>query len=196
MPVKTLPLKAAIVAGTRPEAIKLIPVRDAFDRQPAMKATFITSGQHKEMLVSVLNAFDTSADISLDLMVKQDTLSGLFGRLMQGLQVEFARGDYDLVVEQGDTSTALAAALAAHYNRILIVYVEAGLRAGDKCALFPEESHRRRIAAISDFHFAATQTAAATFIGENIHQNVPVVVNTIIDALLMIKQRIEQNLLV
>ena len=194
MSIKAAPIKAAIVAGTRPEAIKLIPVRDAFELHPDMAATFITSGQHKEMLASVLDAFDTSADISLDLMVKQDTLSGLFGRLMQGLQVEFARGDYDVVVVQGDTSTALAAALAAHYNRIPIVHVEAGLRTGDKWAPFPEESHRRLIGAISDFHFAATQTAAEALTLENIHQNVHVVGNTVIDALLMIKQRIEQSL--
>jgi UDP-N-acetylglucosamine 2-epimerase (non-hydrolysing) len=194
MPPKAAPIKAAIVAGTRPEAIKLIPVRDAFDRHPDMAATFITSGQHKEMLAQVFDAFDTSADIALDVMVQHDTLSDLFGRLMQGLQVEFARGAYDLVVVQGDTSTALAAALAAHYNRIPIVHVEAGLRTGDKWAPFPEESHRRMIGAISDFHFAATQPAAQALAREDLHRNVHVVGNTVIDALMMMKARIERKL--
>jgi UDP-N-acetylglucosamine 2-epimerase (non-hydrolysing) len=188
------PLKAAIVAGTRPEAIKLIPVRDAFARHPDLRPTLITSGQHKEMLAQVFDAFDTSADIALDVMVQHDTLSDLFGRLMQGLQVEYARGGYDVVVVQGDTSTALAAALAAHYNRIPVVHVEAGLRTGDKWAPFPEESHRRMIGAISDFHFAATQPAAQALAREDLHRNVHVVGNTVIDALLLMKKRIEQKL--
>jgi UDP-N-acetylglucosamine 2-epimerase (non-hydrolysing) len=127
-------------------------------------------------------------------MVQHDTLSDLFGRLMHGLQSEYSRGSYDVVVVQGDTSTALAAALAAHYNRIPIVHVEAGLRTGDKWAPFPEESHRRMIGAICDFHFAATQTAAQALACENLHKNVHVVGNTVIDALLMMKMRIEQRL--
>lgn len=187
-------IRAAIVAGTRPEAIKLLPVRDAFVRHPQMSPTFIATGQHKEMLASVFSAFDVVPDISLAVMVQNDSLSNLFGRLMQALHCQYQNEDYDLVVVQGDTSTALAAALAAHYCQIPVAHVEAGLRTGDKWAPFPEESHRRMIGAVSDFHFAATTIAAQALAKENLHKNVHVVGNTVIDALLMMKNRIEQNL--
>jgi UDP-N-acetylglucosamine 2-epimerase len=187
-------LKAAIIAGTRPEAIKLLPVRAAFAQHPRIVPTFIATGQHKEMLASVFSAFDTAPDISLDVMVHHDSLSNLFGRLMQALQVQYQTGRYDVVVVQGDTSTTLAGALAAHYCRIPVVHVEAGLRTGDKWAPFPEESHRRMVGAVSDFHFAATRIAAEALAQENLTKNVHVVGNTVIDALLMMKARIERRL--
>jgi len=187
-------LNAAIIAGTRPEAIKLLPVRAAFAQHPQITPTFIATGQHKEMLASVFSAFDTAPDISLDVMVHHDSLSNLFGRLMQALQIQYQTGGYDVVVVQGDTSTTLAGALAAHYCRIPVVHVEAGLRTGDKWAPFPEESHRRMVGAVSDFHFAATRMAAQALVQENLIENVHVVGNTVIDALLMMKTRIERRL--
>lgn len=187
-------LNAAIIVGTRPEAIKLLPVRTAFAQHPRITPTLIATGQHKEMLGSVFAAFNTAPDISLDVMVHHDSLSNLFGRLMQALQAQFQTGRYDVVVVQGDTSTTLAGALAAHYCRIPVVHVEAGLRTGDKWAPFPEESHRRMVGAVSDFHFAATRTAAKALTQENVTENVHVVGNTVIDALLMMKARIETRL--
>jgi UDP-N-acetylglucosamine 2-epimerase (non-hydrolysing) len=187
-------LKAAIIAGTRPEAIKLLPVRAAFAQHPQITPTFIATGQHKEMLASVFTAFDTAPDISLDVMVHNDSLSNLFGRLMQALQIQYQTGGYDVVVVQGDTSTALAGALAAHYCQIPVVHVEAGLRTGDKWAPFPEESHRRMIGAVSDFHFAATPMAAQALAQENLTENVHIVGNTVIDALLMMKAQIARRL--
>lgn len=184
-------LNAAIIAGTRPEAIKLLPVRAAFTQHPQITPTFIATGQHKEMLASVFSAFDVAPDIALDVMVQEDTLSNLFGRLIQALEAQYRAARYDVVVVQGDTSTALAGALAAHYCRIPVAHVEAGLRTGDKWAPFPEESHRRMIGAVSDFHFAATDMAAQALARENLTENVHVVGNTVIDALLMMKARID-----
>lgn len=187
-------LNAAIIVGTRPEAIKLIPVRAAFAQHPQITPTLIATGQHKEMLASVSSAFDTAPDISLDVMMQNDSLSNLFGRLMQALQAQYQARRYDLVVVQGDTSTALAGALAAHYCQIPVAHIEAGLRTGDKWAPFPEESHRRMIGAVSDFHFAATPMAADALAKENLTENVHVVGNTVIDALMMMKGRIESRL--
>lgn len=189
-----MPVKVAIIAGTRPEAIKLLPIRDAIRRAPDMSAVFIASGQHREMLASVFDAFGASPDIVLDVMAQNDTLSDLFGRLMSAIQNELRSGGFDLVIVQGDTSTALAGALAAHYNRIPVIHVEAGLRTNDKWAPFPEESHRRMIGAICDFHFAATPAAADALSAENLRENVHVVGNTVVDALLAMKARIEADM--
>lgn len=193
MPPSPPPLKAAIVAGTRPEAIKLLPVLDAFRKNANLDGRLIASGQHKEMVRSVFDAFGAEPDVALDVMVPGASLSALFARLMSALQEEYDRGRYDLVVVQGDTSTALAAALAAHYSHIALVHIEAGLRTGDKWAPFPEESHRRMIGSLGDFHFAATSQAAAALAHEGIVQNVHVVGNTVVDALLMTRDRVQDS---
>ncbi|WP_284260783.1 non-hydrolyzing UDP-N-acetylglucosamine 2-epimerase [Roseicyclus amphidinii] len=186
-------LKAAIIAGTRPEAIKLIPVHAAFSMHPEITPTLIATGQHREMLKSVFMAFGVEPDLSLDVMLPNDRLSNLFGRIMHVLDAQFMEQKYDVVIVQGDTSTALAGALAAHYHRIPVAHIEAGLRTGDKWAPFPEESHRRMIGTLSDFHFAATQNAAMALLRENVTTNVVVVGNTVIDALLMMNKQIDLN---
>lgn len=183
--------RIAVVAGTRPEAIKLIPVYRALSKSEAIEATFIASGQHKQMLADVFAAFSFTADITLDVMTEGQSLSGLQARLLQALGGVFAKHQFDLVIVQGDTSTAFAAALSAHYSKIRVAHVEAGLRTLDKWAPFPEETHRRMIGAIADQHFAATEQAASALAAENVTSGVHIVGNTVIDALLSMKRNIE-----
>lgn len=184
-------IKVAVVAGTRPEAIKLIPVYQALSQVEGIDATFIATGQHKQMLADVFEAFAFSPDVLLDVMIDNQGLSTLMSRLLLSLAEVFANQPFHLVIVQGDTSTAFAAALAAHYAKIRVAHVEAGLRTLDKWAPFPEETHRRMIGAIADHHFAATQQAADALAAENISTGVHVVGNTVVDALLTMKHRIE-----
>lgn len=187
-------VKVAVVAGTRPEAIKLIPVYEALKRRAEVTPIFISAGQHKQMLASVFEAFDFQPDVSLDVMTENGSLATLMARLLTALQDVFALEKCDAVIVQGDTSTAFAAALAAHYARIPIAHVEAGLRTRDKWAPFPEETHRRMIGAFADYHFAATRQAVEALAAENVSTNVYIVGNTVVDALLMMRDRVAHSI--
>ena len=182
-----------MVAGTRPEAIKLIPVYHALKRREMIVPVFISAGQHKQMLESVFKAFDFRPDVTLEVMTDGGSLAALMARLLLALVDVFAQGKFDAVIVQGDTSTAFAAALTAHYSRIPIAHVEAGLRTLDKWAPFPEETHRRMIGAFADYHFAATRQAVEALAAENVTSNILIVGNTVVDALLMMKTRVEHS---
>ena len=187
-------IRIAVVAGTRPEAIKLIPVYEALKRRPELTPVFVSAGQHKQMLASVFEAFDFAPDISLDVMTENSALATLMGRLLTALQEVFAQERFDAVIVQGDTSTAFAAGLAGHYARIPVAHVEAGLRTHDKWAPFPEETHRRMIGALADYHFAATSQAVDALTAENVTRNVYTVGNTVVDALLLMRDRVRRSL--
>ncbi|MGB3137841.1 MAG: UDP-N-acetylglucosamine 2-epimerase (non-hydrolyzing) [Nodosilinea sp.] len=179
-------LRVCIVLGTRPEAIKLAPVIRAFQRDPVIQTQVVLTGQHREMVDQVMALFDLKADADLAIMQPQQTLTDITCRSLQGLEAYFQAHRPELVIVQGDTTTAFAAALAAFYQKIPVGHVEAGLRTDNIYSPYPEEANRRLISQLTTLHFAPTTTAvghlkAAGVVGEIHHTG-----NTVIDALLTV----------
>ena len=185
--------KTVFVAfGTRPEAIKLFPVIAALRDVPGLDVRTCVTGQHRGLLDQVLAIADIRPDVDLDLMTPGQTLDQLTARLLIGLGEAMDRERPDRVIVQGDTTTAMVAALAAHYRRIPVSHVEAGLRSGNIFHPWPEEVNRRIVAPIADQHFAPTDTAAAALRGENVDPaTIHVTGNTVIDALLAMRARLD-----
>ena len=179
------------VFGTRPEAIKMAPVILEVEKHPdILQGIIVSTGQHHEMLRQVMHIFDIRPDYDMDIMEAEQTLSRIVVKTLQGLENIILREKPDMLLVQGDTSTAFAAALAAFYNKIPIGHVEAGLRTGDKWRPFPEEVNRRLISVVADQHYAPTQNAALKLKGEGIlDKDIYLTGNTVIDALLMVSQR-------
>jgi UDP-N-acetylglucosamine 2-epimerase (non-hydrolysing) len=182
----------ALVFGTRPEAIKLFPVIYRLRERSSLRISVLVTGQHRAMLDQVLAVADINPDIDLNLMVPNQTLDGLTARLLLGIGEAFDSLRPDLVIVQGDTTSAMVASLAAFYRKIPVAHVEAGLRTGNNYSPWPEEVNRRIISQITALHFAPTKSAAANLTRENVD---PVVVhitgNTGIDALLLTRRRID-----
>ncbi|MCC5626620.1 non-hydrolyzing UDP-N-acetylglucosamine 2-epimerase [Nostoc sp. CHAB 5715] len=173
-----------IILGTRPEAIKLAPVIQVFQKSSSFESQVILTGQHREMVEQVMQLFNIKADYDLEIMQVQQSLNDITCRSLQGLEALFKVKKPDLVVVQGDTTTAFAAALAAFYQKIPIGHVEAGLRTDDILNPYPEEANRRLISQITQLHFAPTPWAV-----ENLHRSgvlgeIHMTGNTVIDALL------------
>jgi len=175
--------RVLVVIGTRPEAIKLAPVVRAA-RAAGFDVQVCVTGQHREMLRPVLELFDIAPDHDLDLMTPGQTLSRLTSAALEGTTGVIEKCKPSWVIVQGDTTTALAAALAAFYRGIPVAHVEAGLRTNDKRQPFPEEANRRMVDDLSDLHFAPTERARANLIREG-HSGATLRVtgNTGIDAL-------------
>jgi UDP-N-acetylglucosamine 2-epimerase (non-hydrolysing) len=188
-----MPRKILVVFGTRPEAIKLAPVIAALRARPDLFETAVcSSGQHREMLIQALGSFGIKPDIDLDLMRAGQTLPDLTAQLITSLSQTIIEMRPDRVIVQGDTTTAFAAALAAYYAQVPVAHIEAGLRSHDPLNPFPEEINRRLISAIADIHFAPTRSAAATLGSEGTSAKaVHVTGNTIVDALMMLKARLD-----
>ena len=174
------------VFGTRPETIKLAPVIKTMRQQPdRFRVGICLSGQHRKMLKQTLRVFDIAADINLDIMTSDQDLFTITRQNLKGLQRVLAAENPDLVMVQGDTSTALAGGLAAYYQKIPLAHVEAGLRTGDKFSPYPEEMNRRLLGALSDYHFAPTARAKANLMAENVSKkSIWITGNTVVDALL------------
>ena len=176
--------KVLTVFGTRPEAIKMAPVVQALGREPQIQSIVCVTGQHREILDQMLGVFGVKADHDLNLMRPNQTLEGLTAAALTALGPVLDQERPDWLVVQGDTTTAMASALAAYYRKIKVAHVEAGLRTGDKYAPYPEEVNRRIIATIADLHFAPTQTARQALLAENhAEASIRVTGNTGIDAL-------------
>ncbi|QLC27052.1 UDP-N-acetylglucosamine 2-epimerase (non-hydrolyzing) [Parasphingopyxis algicola] len=187
-------MKIFIVFGTRPEAIKMAPVIKAFQAEPAFETTVCVTGQHRSMLDQVLSLFDIVPDIDLDIMKTDQTLTDVTVATMTGLTDIFAAGRPDAVFVHGDTTSAMAAAMAAFYAQIPIGHVEAGLRTGNLYAPWPEEMNRRFIDLVSRWLFAPTRTAAEALIHEKVNpDHVFVTGNTVIDALLSVVDDIHSD---
>ncbi|MEO1623256.1 MAG: UDP-N-acetylglucosamine 2-epimerase (non-hydrolyzing) [Cyanobacteria bacterium J06632_3] len=186
------PIRICITIGTRPEAIKLAPVIQTF-RQPPFNAIFDTkvvlTGQHREMVAQVMSLFDLSADHNLDIMQPKQTLSDITCRSLQGLEKLFIEMRPQMVISQGDTTTAFAAALAAFYQKIPVGHVEAGLRTDDLFNPFPEEANRRLVSQIATLHFAPTETSVRNLKASGISQGIHQTGNTVIDALLRVAEQ-------
>mgnify|MGYP001619708311 CR=1 FL=1 len=180
------PRTIAMVMGTRPDAIKMAPVALECRQYPdQLKSMIVLTAQHRQMLDQVLDVFELVPDVDLDLMRENQRLGDLTARLLTALDALWQRARPDLVLVQGDTTSSMAAALAAYYLKIPIGHVEAGLRTQEKYAPFPEEMNRRLIAALADVHFAPTPTARENLVREGIADpSIHVTGNTGIDALL------------
>lgn len=180
-----------VVFGTRPEAIKMAPVVAALKATPGLETLVTVTAQHRQMLDQVLDLFGIVPDVDLDLMTPGQQLPGLFAAILQGMSEVFARQRPDLVLVHGDTSTTLAAALAAFYARVPVGHVEAGLRTGNLAAPWPEEANRRLTAPLAALHFAPTSAARDNLLREGIDATqVHVTGNTVVDALLSVAERI------
>ncbi|WP_218005017.1 non-hydrolyzing UDP-N-acetylglucosamine 2-epimerase [Actinomadura macra] len=178
------PIRAMIVLGTRPEAIKLAPVVRAMNASPDFEPLVVSSGQHREMLEPMLTALGVQAHTDLAVMRDRQRLAGLTGRLVTALEATMRDENPDVVVVQGDTTTAMCGALAASYEQIPVAHVEAGLRTGNLYNPFPEELNRRLIGPIARWHFAPTERAAVHLRAEGIPRaHVVTTGNTVIDNL-------------
>jgi UDP-N-acetylglucosamine 2-epimerase (non-hydrolysing) len=172
------------VFGTRPEAIKLAPLIEELQRDRAFAVRVCVTGQHREMLAQVLHFFGIIPDIDLDLMQPDQHLGDLAAAIVAGVGNVLRERRPDLVLVQGDTTSAFAAGLAAFYAGIGVAHVEAGLRSGDPSAPWPEEVNRRLLSVIARFHFAPTEEARRNLLREGIDPaHVHVTGNTVIDAL-------------
>jgi len=189
-PSKTL----LVLAGTRPEAIKLAPVILEGRRRGAFRVLLCATAQHRHMLDQALNTFELQPDFDLDLMEPGQTLPRLASRLLERLPVVLEEVKPAAVMVQGDTTTAMAGAIASFYAGIPVAHVEAGLRTGDLAAPFPEEGNRKVISAVVRWHFAPTARARENLLLENVPADrVHVTGNTVIDALKITATRLDQD---
>lgn len=179
--------KVLSIIGTRPEVIKMAPViKECERRRERFHQTIVLTGQHREMCRPFLELFSISPDWDLDIMRQDQTLNSIIGSILSALPPVLAKVMPDIVLVQGDTSSAFAAALAAFHAKIAVGHVEAGLRTGTKYNPFPEEMNRALIGRIADFHFAPTKRARENLAQEGVASDrIFVTGNTSIDALKM-----------
>jgi UDP-N-acetylglucosamine 2-epimerase (non-hydrolysing) len=188
---------ALVVFGTRPEAIKLAPVvRELRKRDQTFRTLVCITGQHREMLAQMLEVFDLRPDYNLDVMKPGQTLTEVTTAVMTGMDHLLNEVKADVVLVQGDTTTAFAAALEAFYHRVPVGHVEAGLRTQDKYNPFPEEINRRLVSPVADFHFPPTELAKSNLEREGYDPSkILVTGNTVIDALLYVREQIASGTL-
>lgn len=186
--------RIAIVVGTRPELIKMAPVLLALRARSGFEARLVATAQHREMLDQACRAFSIVPDLDLDLMQPDQAPAQVAARVLSGVRDVLARERPDAVLVHGDTTTCLAAALAAFYEGIPVGHVEAGLRTYDLSAPWPEEMNRRLTDPLCRWCFAPTQRAASNLRAERIPDaNVFVTGNTIVDALLLAREKVRSN---
>ncbi|NYT58421.1 UDP-N-acetylglucosamine 2-epimerase (non-hydrolyzing) [Alcaligenaceae bacterium] len=181
------------VFGTRPEAIKMAPLVHALKAEPSLQSIICITGQHREMLDQVMELFELKADYDMSVMRPNQTLNGLYARLIGAFDNVLDFVQPDCVLVHGDTSTASACALAAFHRKIKVGHVEAGLRTGNLSQPFPEEMNRRVVDALADWLFAPTPCARANLLQENLSGQIIVTGNTVIDALAMTCEKLRNN---
>ena len=186
--------KILTIFGTRPEAIKMAPVVKAIQQEACLQGVVCVTAQQREMLDQVLNLFEITPDYDLDLMTNNQGLSDLTARVVTGLQHVLLEVKPDLVLVHGDTTTTMAASLAAFYHKIPVGHVEAGLRTHDIYSPWPEEINRQMTSRITALNFAPTKLARQNLLDENIpDESITVTGNTVIDALLSVVDKIRNN---
>jgi UDP-N-acetylglucosamine 2-epimerase (non-hydrolysing) len=194
--VPTRRRRLLVVVGTRPEAIKLCPVFLELQRRSEFAVQLCATAQHRELLDQVLDVFGVAPDWDLDLMRPGQTLAETTARVIAGLEAVLQDARPDMVLVQGDTTTTLCGALAAFYHRIPVGHVEAGLRTWDPQQPFPEEMNRVLTSRLATLHFAATRWAAENLVREGVPEaRIAVTGNPGIDAVLWVRDRLEQGLL-
>jgi len=187
-------IKVLTIFGTRPEAIKMAPLVHALAKDSRFEAKVCATAQHREMLDQVLALFEITPDYDLDLMKAGQTLNEVTARILLELKAVLQEFKPDVVLVHGDTATTFAASLAAYYEQIAVGHVEAGLRTGNIYSPWPEEGNRKLTGALTKYHFAPTETSQQNLLKENFSpENIFVTGNTVIDALLMIKNKIDHN---
>ena len=173
----------AVLIGTRPEAVKLMPVVRALERAGAAPAVYVT-GQHRELLAPILADLDLVPSEDLGVMQPNQALADLSARLLIAVQALLRRRRPGTLVVQGDTTSVAMGALAAFYEDVRVAHVEAGLRTGHRRNPFPEEMNRRLVGSIADLHFAPTPRARENLLAENVPaESIHLVGNTVVDAL-------------
>jgi len=187
--------KILVIMGTRPEAIKLAPVIHRLKNcSQQFTSIVITTGQHREMLNQVVKDFDLDIDYALDLMRPNQTLSGLTALLITRLSDLVEKLNPDLILVQGDTTTAFVGGLIGYYQQTSVGHIEAGLRTENKFAPFPEEMNRRVLGYLADYHFAPTKIAKNSLLKEGIKdKKITVTGNTVIDAMFYALQKAQQS---
>lgn len=175
-------MKVFVVFGTRPEAIKMCPLVLELKKHTNIECVVCLTGQHREMLKQVMDAFHIEADINLDIMKDRQTLTTITTSILEKMEPILREQKPDVVLVHGDTTTSYAAALAAFYQQIPVGHVEAGLRTGDIYSPYPEEMNRLMTDRLSTYYFAPTIKNQQNLSDENVKNNVYVTGNTVIDA--------------
>lgn len=187
-------IKLLFVYGTRPEAIKLAPlILEAKKHPDKFDVKICLTGQHRQMLDQINLFFGINADFDLNVMVPNQSLAELTSRCISGIDKVLLEEKPDYVFVQGDTTTVMTTSLVSFYHNIKLVHIEAGLRSGNKTSPFPEEINRIIAGHIADWHFAPTENAKSNLYHENIWQNVFVVGNTVVDAIMLGLEIINKN---
>ena len=176
-------IKIMSVFGTRPEAIKMAPLVKALGERENFESLCCLTGQHRQMLDSVMEIFRLEGDFDLNIMQKQQSLSSITTRALLGMEQVLQEAQPDLILVHGDTSTTFAGALAAFYQKIPVGHVEAGLRTYDPYSPFPEEMNRTLVSDIAALHFAPTAANAENLAKEAVRGEVFITGNTVIDAM-------------
>ncbi|AZU02243.1 UDP-N-acetylglucosamine 2-epimerase (non-hydrolyzing) [Brevibacterium linens] len=173
-----------VIYGTRPEAIKVAPVVKALEAHPRLTPIVAVTAQHREMLDQVNEVFDITPDVDLDLMSHDQTLNSIAGSVITRVDAVLDEHRPDAVVVQGDTTTVMAAAIAAFNREIPVVHLEAGLRSGDINSPFPEEANRKIVSQIARIHLAPTMVSRKNLLADGVpDETIHVIGNTVIDAL-------------
>lgn len=176
--------KILIVMGTRPEGIKMSPLVKTFNADSFFETKVCVTGQHRELLNQTLEMFGIKPDYNLNIMAPNQTLTGITCKILEGMEKIFLEWKPDMILVQGDTTTVMAASLAAFYQKIDVGHVEAGLRTGDIFAPWPEEMNRSLTARLACLHFAPTNIACNNLLREGIARDkIHITGNTVIDAL-------------
>lgn len=186
--------KILIVFGTRPEAIKMAPVVNAFKHHPGIDARVCVTGQHREMLDQVLALFDIKPEYDLNIMKPGQDLTDVTTAILQGMKPVLESFKPDRILVHGDTATSFAATLAAYYHQVAVGHVEAGLRTGNIYSPWPEEGMRRLTGGIADQHYTPTVGSLKNLILENIApESIFVTGNSVIDALIEVSEKIDTD---
>lgn len=172
-----------VVFGTRPEAIKIVPVIKELEAREETNPIVCVTAQHREMLDQILKEFNIKPDYDLNIMKQEQTLAEITTRALVGLEKVIKQAKPDIVLVHGDTTTTFAGALAAFYNGTTIGHLEAGLRTYDKFSPYPEEMNRQMVSCLADIHFAPTNKSKQNLLKEFKLNNIYVTGNTAIDAL-------------
>lgn len=187
-------MKTLCIFGTRPEAIKMAPLVLALAADERFEAKVCVTGQHREMLDQVLGLFSITPDYDLKIMKPGQDLTDVTTAILQGLKAVLTEFKPDIVLVHGDTATTFAASLAAYYQQIPVAHVEAGLRTGNLYSPWPEEGNRKLTGALAKLNFAPTETSQDNLLREGVNpDNIVVTGNTVIDALLDVVKRLDQD---
>ena len=189
-----MPIKILVVFGTRPEAIKMLPLCQALLQNEDFITKICVSAQHREMLDQILDIFDIKPDIDLNIMKHGQDLTDVTSSILLGMRNVFLEHKPDLVLVHGDTTTTIASAMAAFYSKIPVGHIEAGLRTNNIHAPFPEEFNRQVVSRITSFHFAPTDLNSSNLESEgHLPKTIAVTGNTVIDALFWVLKRLDND---